>query len=666
MARNTSINLDANPQSDGFKIGGGTSNKRTITFSGADMTFSGASTATFTMPGSTSVLLGASTLPSAGSILFATSTLVTEDNANLFWDGTNHTLGIGATRSGAISGTNPSVRIKGTGASSATSSFEIQDSGSTVIFFARNDGRLGIGTNSPDGDVGFGPDAARTIIVGRATTNNGNNLTIQAGGGQSGASTKSGGTLFLSGGISTGSATSGVELQGTGGGGLGSTDRTPFTIAKFAHNSLLLFGTSSTGHTIGINAPPGSAAPSTFSFGVISTTSANAHSLTIDAGSVSSGTTDKTGGTLLLQAGKGTGTGDSVINFNTATPGSSGTSQNTSSTKLSISGVGKASHTPASGTAALNFASSGTVSSPSTGDLWWDSGAGTFNFRSASSTYDLLTGVDVQIFTASGTWNKPANAKWVHVVVIGGGGQGGSGRRSASGTNANGGNGGGAGYFNEGVFAASDLGSSETVTVGTAANSTTGQTVDDTNGGNGTTGNNSSFGNWLTAVGGAGGIGGGTGIVIGNSAPSAVISVYAVPNAGGSGGANGGAGSAGGGANKQPGGGGGGGGVTGGGTEAAGADGGRGYAVRQTTTTTGGGGTAGGVHAAGSPGTSRPSMSGDGGGGGGGTLSGTGANGGDGGAPGGGGGGGGGSRNGNTSGAGGAGARGEVRVTSYW
>ncbi len=92
---------------------------------------------------SDAVTVGTTTVNSGttGSILFVGgSSLLQQDNANLFWDDTNNTLGIGTTRSGAISGTNPSFRIKGTGATSSTSSFEVQDSGSSTLFFVRNDG----------------------------------------------------------------------------------------------------------------------------------------------------------------------------------------------------------------------------------------------------------------------------------------------------------------------------------------------------------------------------------------------------------------------------------------------------------------------------------------------------------------------------------------------
>jgi len=142
MARNTSINLDSNPQADGFIIGGGTT-KRTATFTGANMTFTGSGTNVFTFPGATSTLLGISATATAGSIIFAGSTLMAEDNANLYWDDTNNTLGVGTTRTGAISGTNPRLRVKGSGTTSSTSSFEVQNSSST-IFFVRDDGLVTI------------------------------------------------------------------------------------------------------------------------------------------------------------------------------------------------------------------------------------------------------------------------------------------------------------------------------------------------------------------------------------------------------------------------------------------------------------------------------------------------------------------------------------------
>lgn len=145
MARTTVTNIDVNPQSDGFKIGGGTT-KRTATFTGADVTFTGSGTNTQTFPASSSTLLGASATPTTGSILFFGSSLVTENNSKFFWDNTNFTLGINTTRTGAISGTNPITRIKGSGTSSSSSSFEVQNSSAGVLFFVRDDGLINLGT----------------------------------------------------------------------------------------------------------------------------------------------------------------------------------------------------------------------------------------------------------------------------------------------------------------------------------------------------------------------------------------------------------------------------------------------------------------------------------------------------------------------------------------
>lgn len=90
---------------------------------------------------------GAITSGTTGSVLFVgASNDLQQDNANLFFDDTNNTLGVGTTRTGAISGTNPRLRVKGSGATSATSSFEAQDSAAVSLFLIRDDGLINFGT----------------------------------------------------------------------------------------------------------------------------------------------------------------------------------------------------------------------------------------------------------------------------------------------------------------------------------------------------------------------------------------------------------------------------------------------------------------------------------------------------------------------------------------
>ncbi|KKN32018.1 hypothetical protein LCGC14_0818200, partial [marine sediment metagenome] len=100
---------------------------------------------------------------------------------------------------------------------------------------------------------------------------------------------------------------------------------------------------------------------------------------------------------------------------------------------------------------------------------------------------------NVQTFTGSGTWTKPIVATKVLVEAWGAGASG------AQAADTDGGGGGGGGGYKREWFAASDLGSTETVTINSGGAS---QTTADTNG---NAGGNTTFGSFLTANGGGGG-----------------------------------------------------------------------------------------------------------------------------------------------------------------
>lgn len=111
--------------------------------------------------------------------------------------------------------------------------------------------------------------------------------------------------------------------------------------------------------------------------------------------------------------------------------------------------------------------------------------------------------IQVDVYTSSGTWTKPAGCTAVEVWVVGGGGGGGGADGTSSNKSGAGGGGGGGGTAYK--YITSSLGSTETVTVGAggAGGSSTG--------GNGSSGGTSSFGSHCTATGGIYGTGCGSG-----------------------------------------------------------------------------------------------------------------------------------------------------------
>lgn len=114
----------------------------------------------------------------------------------------------------------------------------------------------------------------------------------------------------------------------------------------------------------------------------------------------------------------------------------------------------------------------------------------------------------ITVFTTNGTYVPTSGAKITKVFGCGGGGGGGGGALEVSGTAASGGAGGGGAYCFKMQFRTSDLGASQTITIGAAGTAGVAATSNTTAGGNGGNGGETSFGSLLVGYAGGGGQGG--------------------------------------------------------------------------------------------------------------------------------------------------------------
>jgi hypothetical protein len=163
-------------------------------------------------------------------------------------------------------------------------------------------------------------------------------------------------------------------------------------------------------------------------------------------------------------------------------------------------------------TAALTYQPILTLTNTGTSGVSTLSTGGTLNIPNYTAAVPTI---DTQLFTSSGIWTKPVNAKYVEIYLVGGAGGGASGRRGLTSTARYGGGGGSSGFVNISKINANNLAATENIWIGAGGTAAPAITVDNTNGTAGGTGAVSIFGGSgtttnaiLCSANGFGGLGG--------------------------------------------------------------------------------------------------------------------------------------------------------------
>lgn len=276
-----------------------------------------------TASGGTAVALQGSTASNTNS--FAAQGSVASGNGALsFMAGTasgQNAVAIGSN----LTGFSPYSYIMGqsSGGSSANNNYESNSfvidmkSGTTPQFVVGTNG-IGIFDHYTTVALGLGGESARTIQSERRTTanNNGNNLTVQAGGG-----TAAGAITVLN----------GTPTNAGTGYGIGDN----FNITTGGTNGRGVVTAVSSGTVTGVQIEFGGSGYTTGTGKATSNITGSGTGLTVNISTVSV-STDLNGGTLVLSSGISTGAGTSQINLNTFSTGSTGTTDNSATTKLTI------------------------------------------------------------------------------------------------------------------------------------------------------------------------------------------------------------------------------------------------------------------------------------------------------------------------------------------